>query len=93
MAKNKRSKEVEVPTMPDRKKDEQQKLQPGVYITRTDGRVMAFTGRHDVQNTPAGDLVIMELVPDVGNKNNGKDLGKIRMFIGAGSWTDVNVIE
>jgi len=70
--------------------------EPGIYITRTNesDKVMGFQGSNfEAQLTPTGDIVVVELVPDIGNENDGHDVSKIRRFIAAGTWEDVVVIE
>ena len=65
-------------------------LGTGVYITRqNDDAVQAFEGDFQAQLTPDGSIAILELVPDVGNKNKGQPTPMIRQFINGAVWAEV----
>lgn len=76
------------------KQEKKDTLEPGVYVSRTNEpeKVMAFIGNYEAQLNPAGALAIIELTPDVGNLNDGKDIPVIRRFIAEGVWSDVVVV-
>jgi len=71
----------------------------GVYVLRSrelekpeeERKLMVFKGNFDCQMTPAGALVIVELVPDMANINKGQPIPKIRQFIADGQWAEVVV--
>jgi len=69
----------------------------GVYISRmkdedkpeAERKLLAFKGPFECQMTPQGALAIVEMVPDVGNKNKGLPVPTIRRFIASGVWAEV----
>lgn len=69
----------------------------GVYISRMkdedvpedERKLLAFKGPFECQMTPQGALAILEMVPDLGNKNKGLPIPTIRRFIAAGVWAEV----
>lgn len=50
---------------------------------------LVFDGAFDVQVTPSGVLCVVELVPDVGNKNSGVPTPTIREFVNSNVWRRV----
>lgn len=78
---------VETPDDPDK----------GVYISRMkdedlpekERKLLAFKGPFECQMTPQGALAIVEMVPDLANKNKGLPVPAIRRFIAAGVWAEV----
>jgi len=65
-------------------------LGEGVYITRqNDDAVQAFKGDYQAQLTPDGSIAVLEMVPDVGNKNKGQPTAHIRQFINGAVWAEV----
>ena len=69
----------------------------GVYVSRmkdedvpeSERKLLAFKGPFECQMTPQGALAILEMVPDVGNKNKGLPIPTIRRFIASGVWAEV----
>lgn len=69
----------------------------GVYVSRMkdedkpegERKLLAFKGNFECQMTPQGALAIVEMVPDVGNKNKGLPIPQIRRFIANGVWAEV----
>lgn len=50
-----------------------------------------FEGNFEAQLTPQGDIAVVELVADVGNKNEGNPIPVIRCFIARNVWTEVDL--
>lgn len=69
----------------------------GVIVTRQEDigkpeeerNCINFEGDFEAQLTPGGDVAILEMVPDVGNKNDGQPIPTIRRFINHAVWADV----
>lgn len=69
----------------------------GVYVSRMrdenkpeeERKLLAFKGPFECQLTPSGALAIVEMVPDLGNKNKGLPIPMIRRFIAEGVWAEV----
>ena len=68
------------------------KPKEGVYITNNrDDKVLAFEGDFEAQLTPTGVVCIIEMVPDLENKNKGQPVPVVRQFINNDRWAEIIV--
>ena len=63
----------------------------GVIIRMVEGDDLLFDGDFEVQLTPGGVACLVEMVPDVANKNKGLDIPVIRQFVNSTVWTEIIV--
>jgi hypothetical protein len=82
------------------KKESKKELERGVYVIHSwkanendDPEVMAFIGtQYAAELTQNSDLVLIEMEPDVLNKNNGEPVPRIRRFINKSEWAECIIV-
>lgn len=60
-----------------------------VVILNGEEKALQFPENFECQLTPTGDLALVEMVADVGNKNDGNEIPVIRQFINHDKWEQV----
>lgn len=60
-----------------------------VVFLKGSKRAHEYTGSMDAALTPANALIINEMIPDIGNRNGGKPIPKIRSIYNSRHWTQV----
>lgn len=58
----------------------------GFFVVEADDKTIRFESNFQPEVHPSGALGVVEMVPDVGNKNKGMDVPELRIVYAPNQW-------